>query len=213
MRPHPHSPDDNESRQFALITHRYLRYILIRSLAYTNRRTLAQQIGVYTLITTCLLAGRLRRRADLGIVVDTMVETVGHDQAISGKGRVIRDERKTEAATLNTVDARICDVAGGINSVGQLGRQLLVLRHIEGIDAPALAELHQMPVTRIETVLAEAEREFVGILRGMAWDHEIGPDVHGILNDLAACLDQRWAREVAVCALDYLARHRRRQAD
>jgi hypothetical protein len=82
-----------------------------------------------------------------------------------------------------------------------------VLHHVEGIATRALAELHEMPVERIETALVNAEGEFVEILRGLSsWDHEVEPDVHTILTALAACLDEDCARAVAECARQYLAK-------
>jgi DNA-directed RNA polymerase specialized sigma24 family protein len=209
MRPQAHAADDHPSCHLSLITCRYLRYILIRTLAYTNDRAVAERIAVYTLITTCLLSRRLGRMADLGLVIETMVGIVGDDQVISDKGHVISDELETENSTLNTADARICGVAGAINAIDRFERELLILNHVEGISPAALAEIHEMPVARIEKALAGAEHELVEILRGLSsWDHEIEPDVHSILNDLAGCLDEECARDVADCARQYLAGHR-----
>ena len=64
----------------------------------------------------------------------------------------------------------MCDVAGAINGVGRFGRELLMLHHVEGISVAALAQFQAMPVERIETALADAEGEFVEILRGLGWD-------------------------------------------
>ena len=96
------------------------------------------------------------------------------------------------------------EVAGAINGVDGLGRELLILRHVEGIAPAALAESRRMPVTRIEAALADGEREFVGILQGMSWDHEVGPDVPGLLAGLARCVDEDTRRAVAACAIQYL---------
>lgn len=116
-----------------LITYRYLRYVLIRCLVYTNARTVAQRIAVYTLITSRTVAPRLRRNADLGIVVDTILQMVGDDQCRNLRSE-ISDLRFAEEPPAFAMDARMCEAAGAINSVRRLGRQLLVFRHVEGID-------------------------------------------------------------------------------
>jgi DNA-directed RNA polymerase specialized sigma24 family protein len=205
MRPQAHSADHHQSCHLSLITCRYLRYILIRCLAYTNDRAVAERIAAYTLITSCLLSRRLGRMADLGLVIETMVQIVGDDQVISDKRQVISDGLEVEEATPAFVlDARMCDVAGAINSVDRFGRELLVLHHIEGLSTAELAQLQTMPIERIQTAIADAEHEFTGILRGLGWDHDVGPDVHGLLTGLAGCLDEESRRDVAVCAMQYL---------
>jgi hypothetical protein len=61
----------------------------------------------------------------------------------------------------------------------------------------------------IEKAIGKAEREFGEILCGMSsWDHEIEPDVHSLLTDFSDCLDEKCSIAIAVCALDYLSRHR-----
>ncbi len=56
----------------------YAPYVLVRCTRYTNRRRQAQQIGAYTLISTCSLAGELGPALPLGRIVDIVVsEEVG----------------------------------------------------------------------------------------------------------------------------------------
>jgi hypothetical protein len=238
MRPHGHPADGNRLRRYRVIIERYLRYVLIRCLAYTNDRTVGESIAAYTLIASCRVTDVLEDERDLGLIVDTVSGIVGNDHlgrdGGSDKGQegdkreVTRDQsdkkhvtsdKKGEALFEPTafvrrgaeddgglfyLSAAMCDVAGAINSVDGLGRELLILRHVEGIGPAALAELYRMPVTRIETALADGEREFVGILRGLSWDHDVGPDVHGLLAGLAGCVDEESRRDVADCAMQYL---------
>jgi hypothetical protein len=63
-----------------MVTDHYLRYILIRCIAYTSERTVAERIAAYTLITSSSIAPRLKRMADLGIVIDTMVQIVAEGE-------------------------------------------------------------------------------------------------------------------------------------
>jgi DNA-directed RNA polymerase specialized sigma24 family protein len=235
MRPHAHATDHQKSCHFSLVTNHYLRYILIRCLAYTNDRAVAQRIAVYTLITSCILSRRLGAMADLGLVIETMVQIVGDDQVISDKRQAISERNvipsaveesgtdplmnaefpasvrheADDAPLLFVLSAPLCDVAGAVNAVARFSRELLVLHHVEGLSTAALAGIHEMPVERIETALADAEREFVELLRELsAWDHAVEPDIHGVLNALAACLNEECATAVAECARQYLAVHR-----
>ena len=213
MRPHGHPADGNRLQRYRVIIERYLRYVLIRCLAYTNDRTVGASIAAYTLIASCRVTDVLEDERDLGVIVDTVVGIVGRDRG-SDKRQVTRD-KKGEAifeppacfpgdGGLFYLSACMCEVAGAINGVDGLGRELLILRHVEGIAPAALAESRGMPVTRIEAALADGEREFVGILQGMSWDHEVGPDVPGLLAGLARCVDEDTRRAVAACAIQYL---------
>jgi hypothetical protein len=63
---------------------------------------------------------------------------------------------------------------------------------------------------RIEKTLARAEREFMGLVRGMSsWDDEATPYVRSLLTDFAACLDPIWSQNLGKYALRYLAEHER----
>jgi DNA-directed RNA polymerase specialized sigma24 family protein len=184
-------------------------------MAYTNDRTVAQRIAAYTLITTCLISGRLCRMSDLGIVVDAMVEMIGQDQTDSEEG--IGNSEKPKAYRLRPeacdtddgpavflLSAPLCEVAGAINGLERFERQLLILHHVEGIEPLTLAEINAVSRKRIERTLAKAEREFVELLRGMSsWDHVVDPDVHSLLNDLVTCLDRDWRQALATFALRY----------
>ncbi len=184
MRPHEHAGDGHRLRGYRDIIDRYLRYVLIRCLAYTNERTLAERITAYTLITTCPLVDRLRRRADLGSVIDMIVQMVGEDQISNGEFQVSSGKCQGGRFTLQTsdfqlaadafaLDARMCEAAGAINGVRRLGRQLLVLHHVEGIDVGGLAGIYALPPGRIEKAMGKAEREFIGILSGLSsWGTE-----------------------------------------
>ena len=91
-------------------------------------------------------------------------------------------------------------------------REVLVLHHVEGLAAPVPADLNCVAVSRIEQTLAQAEGDFVALRRERAsWDHAVDPDVHGVLKDLAGCLDEECRQAVADGTLRYLARYRRRK--
>jgi DNA-directed RNA polymerase specialized sigma24 family protein len=106
------------------------------------------------------------------------------------------------------LSAPLCEVAGAVNGLERFARQILVLHHVEGITTAALAELNAVSQKRIEKTLAKAEREFVELLRGMSsWDHVVDPDVHSLLNDLVACVDDDWSQSLAMFAIRYAMEH------
>jgi DNA-binding transcriptional MerR regulator len=83
---------------------------------------------------------------------------------------------------------------------------LLILYHIERLEVAALADAHGMSVDDIRRALAEAEGQFIELLRGLsAWDDETGADVHALLVELADCIDLPWAENLGVFALHYAA--------
>jgi DNA-directed RNA polymerase specialized sigma24 family protein len=234
MRPHAHEADHQRAKSYELIANRYLRYVLIRGTAYTNEQTLLQRIAAYTLITTCLLSDRLRRSSDLGLVVDTILDMVGQDQIECPKLQIadcgLRIEEEDDPSDqLNTpevyrlrpeacdaddgpavflLSAPLCEVAGAVNGLERFERELLILHHLEGLDTPALAEISRVSPKRIERTLAKAERGFVALLRATSsWNHEIEPDVHGLLADFAACLDQLSPENLGTFVLSWLAEH------
>ena len=63
----------------------YTPYVLVRCTRHTNRRRQAQQIGAYTLITTCLVVGELERVERVGRIVDLVTDVVGPDVVSGGE--------------------------------------------------------------------------------------------------------------------------------
>ena len=83
---------------------------------------------------------------------------------------------------------------------------MLILHHIERLEVAALADAHGVSVDDIRRALAEAEGQFIELLRGLsAWDDETGPDVHALLVELADCIDLPWAESLGAFALHYAA--------
>jgi len=100
----------------------------------------------------------------------------------------------------------MCEVAGAINALDQLPRELLVLHHIEGIEVVALADAHGVSVDEIRKALTEAERQFVELLHGLSsWSDETEADVHSVLAEFADCMDMPWANRIGVYSLRFAA--------
>jgi hypothetical protein len=183
----------------------YAPYVLVRCARYTNSRRQAQWIGVYTLITTCLLASELEHVGQFGRIVDMMAEVIGLDFVSGGEGEVWWGQ----ADDLLIVDQRMRKMAEALNSLSRPLREVLVLHHVAGMEPDDLARLLQKPATEIAAKISRAERLLARRLGGRS-DRARGPDVRSLLTEFAAGLDAGWIQEVAYCAMDYLAGHARR---
>ncbi len=186
------------------IIQRYLRYVLIRCTGYTNDKAQAQRMAVYALVTACLLFDKLRGLGELGSLVEMMVKIAAEDPTPELPIDTQGDVRDKEPVFV--LDGRMCEVAGAINGLEQFARELLVLHHIEKLEVAALADAHGMSVDDICKALAEAEGQFIELLRGLsAWDDGTEADVHALLVELADCIDLPWAESLGAFALRYAA--------
>ncbi len=186
----------------------YAPYVFVRCARYTNRRRQAQQIGAYTLITTCLVAGELEQVGQLGRMVDIVLDVVGPDVVSGGPG----DLRCGECDELLIVDRRMRKMAAALNSLKRPWREVLVLHYVTGIEPDDLARLLQEPAAEVTAKISRAERLLAKRLDGLCGkgDGAGAPDIRSLLTQFAAALDAGWIREVADCALDYLAAPARR---
>jgi len=205
MRPHAHEADEQTRlTAYRHIIQRYLRYVLIRCTGYTNDKAQAQRMAVYALVTPCLLFDKLRRLGQLGSLIEMMVKIAAEDPTPELPFDPQGDAHAREP--IFVLNGRMCEVAGAINGVDQFARELLVLNHIERLEVATLADAHAMSVGDIRKALAEAEGQFVELLRGLSsWNGETAPDVHALLVELADCIDLPWAERLAVFALRYAA--------
>jgi DNA-directed RNA polymerase specialized sigma24 family protein len=188
---------------YAGIIELYVPYVLIRCARYTNRRRQAQQIGTYTLITTCLVAGKLGQVEQLGRVVDVVLGVVGPDVVSGGPG----DLWCGEGEELLIVDQRMRKLAAALNSLKRPWREVLVLHYVTGIEPADLARLLQEPAAEVTAKIGRAERLLAKRLEGLhgKGDKAGAADLPSLLTQFAAALDAGWIREVADCAIDYLA--------
>jgi hypothetical protein len=206
MRPHAHEAEEQTRlTAYGHIIHRYLRYVLIRCTGYTNDKAQVQRIAVYALVTACLLFDKLSRLGELGWLIEMMVKIAAEDPT-PDLPVVGEPERGNGAEPVFVLDGRMCEVAGAINGLGQFERELLVLHHIEGMEVVTLADAHAMSADDIRGALANAEGQFIELLRGLSsWDEGTEPDVHALLVALADCIDLPWANGLGVYALRYVA--------
>ena len=191
----------------------YAPYVLIRCARYTNRRRQAQQIGAYSLISSCFLARELGPALALGRIVDLVAGVVGPDVVSNGEGQ----DWWGRSDELLIVDQRVRKMAQALNALKGPLREVLVLRYVSGLDPDALARLLQRPAAEIVACLDRAQRLLTRRLEGPR-DEGCGVrglDVRSWLVEFTAGLDGGWISEVAECALDYLTtcgrRHHRRR--
>ncbi len=176
----------------------YAPYVLIRCARYTNRRRQAQQIGVYTLVTACLLASELPWMGQLSLLLDMVVDVIGPDIVSRGQGA----SWWAESRELLLVDERMRRLVRALNRLRRPLRAVLVLHHVGGVEPEPLARLLEEPAAQVAARIGRGERALARRL-GMA-------DVRALLARFAAGLDTGWIQEVAGGALDYLARPARR---
>jgi len=132
----------------------YAPYVLVRCTRYTNRRRQAQQIGVYTLITTCLLARGLEHGGQLGKIVDTMAGVVGRDVVSGREGKAWWGD----SDELLIVNRRMRQIAAALNSLRRPRREVLVLHHVAGLEVGDLARLLQRLASEVVAEIGRAER-------------------------------------------------------
>jgi len=185
--------DRAELAVFERIIEFYVPYVLVRCARYTKRRRQAQQIGVYTLVSTCFLARELGPALSLGRIVDTAVGVAGPDVVSKGEGRAWSGQSEE----LFIVDPRLRKIAQALNSLKGPLREVLVLHHVSGLDADDLARLLQEPAGEMVAKISRAERLLARRL-GAA-------DVRSWLAQFAAGLDAGWMEVVVYAAMDYLA--------
>jgi len=175
----------------------YVPYILVRCARYTNRRRQAEQIGVYTLVTTCLLASRLDRVRQLGVLVDVMLDVVGPDVVSGGEGH----EWWGGCDELLIVDRRMCRMAAALNFLHRPWREVLILHHVAGMDVGDLTRWLLRPADEVVTRITRGEK--------LLAERFAVSDARPLLAQFAAGLDAGWMQEVADAALEYLAQRTR----
>ena len=203
MRRVRHGVDRARFTLYEWIIERYAPYVLVRCAGFTNRRRQAQEIGMYTLATTCVLAGELDHLAPLGILVDIMVDVIGPDIMFR------RDPPAPWDDELLIADERMRDLADALNLLARPAREVLILHHLAAMEPAELARLLHSPAVDIVSKINRAESLLAESLTRLHANGEVPaqPDVRSLLADFAAALDTAWLEEVADCAIRYLARH------
>jgi DNA-directed RNA polymerase specialized sigma24 family protein len=182
-----------EGAVFERMVELYVPYVLVRCAAYTNDRRQAQQIGVYTLVSACLVAREAGPAAPAGRIVEIVLRVVGPDVRTGARGE---DWRQGPEEPL-LADPWMQYMATALNALKRPGREVLVLHHLGGRTAADLAGLLGQPPAEVRARLGRAERRLASWLGGA--------QVRPALARFAAGLDRGWMAEVAAGALDYLA--------
>jgi DNA-directed RNA polymerase specialized sigma24 family protein len=193
MRQARHGVDRALLPVFARIIECYCPYVLVRCCRYTNGRRQAQQIGVYTLVSACLVAREASYVLPVGRIVETMLRVIGPDVLAGARGE---DWRAGPDEPL-LADPWMRHMATALNAQKRRGREVLVLHHVAGLTTPDLARLVEQPRDKVRARIGRAERRLARWL-GVR-------DVRPLLARFAAGLDAAWIREVAGGARDYLA--------
>ncbi len=172
-------------------------YVLVRCAQYTNRRRQTVQIGVLTLITTCLLASELPWAGQLSLLLDVIMDVIGPDVVSRGEGAAWWGESEE----LLLVDEKLRRLVRALNRLRRPLRAVVVLHHVAGLEPEEVARLLEEPAAQVAARIGRGERALAERL-GVA-------EARGLLARFAAGLDTGWIQEVAACALDYLAQRAR----
>jgi DNA-directed RNA polymerase specialized sigma24 family protein len=205
--------DRRDREKWLLILYRgiiqvYTPYVLVRCARYTNTRRQAQQIGAYTLTSTCIIARELPAAVPVGVMVETMLHMVGPDVLAGGQGE---DWRQGLDEPL-FVDRNTRQIVQAVNSLGRAAREPLVLHHVSKVATESLAKLLRQPVGMVRSQIARGERLLAKRLAGLHGTGRVTtrPDVRALLAEFAAGLDEDWIQEVGAYALDFLVNGDRR---
>jgi len=185
----------------------YARYALIRCSAFTKRKTRAESLASYTLVTTCLLACELEHLGQLTVLIDALADVVGEDLVRANSG--VPDYWAATDERLLTSE-RLEALVNGMNQLDRAAREIITLHYVEMIDVGAIAKLLRRPPAEVMTKMGEGERvlsERLGGAPGIGAACNV--DVRGVLAELAAALDTSFAGPIGGCALGYLAKHQR----
>lgn len=187
----------------------YTPYILIRSTRFTHSKTQAERIAVYGLITTCLLAVKLERLSQVGLLVDILVDVIGED--VTWREAEAAEPRADGPEDLLLPDEDMRELAKALNLLDGFTREVLVFGHVEGMDAKALASLFHTSPGQIATEMARGRRQLVQHLRRApdADQGVSGADVPALLTELAVTLNSTRAARVGALALAYLTQRSR----
>jgi len=201
MRPVPDGVNGAILWLFEWIIELYAPYVLVRCAHFTNSRRQAQEIGMYTLATTCVLVGELDHLGQLGMLVDFMVDVIGPDIVLAGDPPVLWDGQPLIA------DERMRDLADALNLLARPAREVLILHHLAALEPPELAKLLHKAPAEIASKISQAETLLAESLTRLHANGEVPaqPDVRSLLADFAAALDTAWLEEVADCAIRYRA--------
>ncbi len=173
----------------------YCPYVLIRCARYTNGRRQAQQIGAYAMTTACVMVRKLGDAVPIGKIVEIELRVIGPDVLRGARGE---DWREGPDEPL-LVGPWMQYMATALNALKRPRREVLVLRHIDGLTPEDLGRLLEQPVGEVQARLGRAERRLAQWLGT--------PDVRPALARFAAGLDIGWMQEVARYSMNYLAQH------
>jgi len=182
---------------FERIMELYGPYVLVRCARCTNRRLQAEDIGVFTLITTCLLVSELPWAGEISRFIDTMVEVVRPDVVLRGKGA----QWWGQSEDLLLADENEQRLVGALNRLRRPLRTVVVLHHVAGVEPQELARLLEQPAAEVAARIGRGERALAKRL-GV-------PDARALLARFAAGLDTAWILEATACAMNYLAEQAR----
>jgi DNA-directed RNA polymerase specialized sigma24 family protein len=182
---------------------RYAPYVLVRCAQFTNSRRAAEQMGVYTLITTCLLAHRLHHPGRLAFLIDTMADVIGPDVVLEAPAAGLRNDEDEPLLA----EPWMRELVEALNLLPRPAREALVLRYVAGGEADDPAQRVRRSTAATAAQVSRAESRLAERLAGLRPGGQADrADVRSLLAQFAAGLDTVWLQGVRDCALHYLIR-------
>jgi DNA-directed RNA polymerase specialized sigma24 family protein len=185
------------------IVGRYAPYVLVRCARFTNSRRAAQQMGVYTLITTCLLAHRLRHPGRLAFLIDTMADVIGPDVVLEAPA--VDPQNGADEPLL--AGPRMREFVEALNLLPRAARETLVLRCVAGGEADDPTQRVHCSTAATAAQVGRAESRLAECLAGLRPGGQVDrAEVRSLLAQFGAGLNAAWLQGVRDCALRYLIR-------
>jgi len=191
---------------YSVVMSTYLRYILLRSTKFTNDINQIQYIAVYTLVTVCILTEKLEKISQLGLFIDSMIDSIGMD--IKHKEVLVEKQSPTKLSKF-LKDRAILDLAKGLNMLDGFTRQVLFLNHVEMMSTKEIGFFYEKPVCQIRQNIIAGEKRLKRTLRkiqpvNLGLLHQ---DVCLLLCDLDEVLGDNLSAKIAKTTLNYLAKN------
>ncbi|MHC4646933.1 MAG: sigma-70 family RNA polymerase sigma factor [Planctomycetota bacterium] len=198
--------DDLQPLLYAMIIGYYMRYVLLRAARYTNRKSEAAEIALYTLLTVCALTRKLHHSSHLGAFIDVMVDMIGQD--ITGHNLRLDSRRELEGAQMLVPDETMYKLVEGLNSLDEHSRQMLVLSRMEMMSPKTLSQIYDRPVRKVKARIRAAEKKLTQYLAAFPESRPVclPGDIPCRLAHLSMTLDSQLMLSIAECALAFLTK-------
>lgn len=182
----------------------YLRYVLIRCAGFTNNKKHAEEIAVYTLLTTCALTPKLEHPWQLGWLLDCMTNEICRD--ITRETSQVKEDQRLAKSNMLLADKKMRNLAKAVNMLDDFTRRVLVFRHIEMMSTKEISLICGKTIYEISLELDRGARKLTENLAAL-WGKSVlsAEDACLWLSDLDDALNSEVQKQVVESVLTCLA--------